>query len=286
MKKFLFPTTALLCALHAGVTDAREMVVRQAQLIDFARPQPRHGEVPTVENAMRDQFAGTATIDQPNFAGPRLSQLAHRGVIRATHGEPTADQSFRSPIFSSPAATSNCAFKAYRPSPILSRGADRRRQLLYPLVQRAACEANLPVGLMDALVMQESRYDPTAISPKGAFGLGQLMPGTARQLGVDRYSLDGNLRGAARYLSWQLREFGRVDLALAAYNAGPGRVRTAHRVPRITETQKYVTKILTNWRLIEANHRPLNPAQASLPPARAVWIGDFRRGAGIDGSER
>ena len=87
---------------------------------------------------------------------------------------------------------------------------------------------------MDALVIQESRYNPTAISPKGAFGLGQLMPGTARQLGVDRYSLDGNLRGAARYLSWQLREFGRVDLALAAYNAGPGRVGVTSRFVRQT----------------------------------------------------
>src|SRR3546814_710119 len=76
---------------------------------------------------------------------------------------------------------------------------------------------------MDAMLIQESRYNPMALSPKGAFGLGQLMPGTAKQLGVDRYSLHGNLRGAARYLSWQLREFGRVDLALAAYNAGPGR---------------------------------------------------------------
>src|SRR3546814_2976104 len=95
---------------------------------------------------------------------------------------------------------------------------------------------------MDAMLIQESRYNPMALSPKGAFGLGQLMPGTAKQLGVDRYSLHGNLRGAARYLSWQLREFGRVDLALAAYNAGPGRVRSVKRVPRITETQNYVAR--------------------------------------------
>src|SRR3546814_10033684 len=71
---------------------------------------------------------------------------------------------------------------------------------------RAACEARLPVGLIDALIMQESRYNPSALSPKGAFGLGQLMPATARQLGVDRYDLMQNLTGTAMYLAQQLDE--------------------------------------------------------------------------------
>src|SRR3546814_10891227 len=84
---------------------------------------------------------------------------------------------------------------------------------------RAACEARLPVGLIDALIMQESRYNPSALSPKGAFGLGQLMPATARQLAVDRYDLMQNLTGTAMYLAQQHDESGRVDFALAAYNA-------------------------------------------------------------------
>ena len=175
-------------------------------------------------------------------------------------------------------AIGNCSPKPYLSSGLLGRTAEDRRRVLYPLVQRAACEAGLPIGLMDAMLIQESRYNPMALSPKGAFGLGQLMPGTAKQLGVDRYSLHGNLRGAARYLSWQLREFGRVDLALAAYNAGPGRVRSVKRIPRITETQNYVAKILTNWRVIESNH-------TQLVPARAVWLGDFRRSAAMGGSK-
>ncbi len=182
-------------------------------------------------------------------------------------------------------AIGNCSPKPYLSSGLLGRTAEDRRRVLYPLVQRAACEAGLPIGLMDAMLIQESRYNPMALSPKGAFGLGQLMPGTAKQLGVDRYSLHGNLRGAARYLSWQLREFGRVDLALAAYNAGPGRVRSVKRVPRIAETQNYVTKILTNWRVIESNHTQLVPARATPPPARAVWLSDFRRSAAIGGSK-
>ena len=285
MKRLLIPSTALLCALQTVAADAREVSVRQAQLIDFSRPQSRLAAVPAVESGMREAFADTATVVQPYPAGPRLTLIDHRGLFRASPRPPTANLPLRSPIIASPKAANKCAFRTYRPSPVLSRGADRRRQLLYPLVKRAACEANLPVGLMDALVIQESRYNPNAISPKGAFGLGQLMPGTARQLGVDRYSLDGNLRGAARYLSWQLREFGRVDLALAAYNAGPGRVRRVQRIPRIAETQNYVRNILANWQMIESNHLSLGSAQPSRPPTQPIWFRDFRPGAGFGGSD-
>jgi soluble lytic murein transglycosylase-like protein len=104
---------------------------------------------------------------------------------------------------------------------------------------------------MDAMLIQESRYNPLALSPKGAFGLGQLMPGTAVQLGVDRYDLRGNLAGAARYLRQHIDEFRQVPLALAAYNAGPGRVRKSRSIPRISETQNYVRQILINWRTLE-----------------------------------
>src|SRR3546814_8671387 len=75
------------------------------------------------------------------------------------------------------------------------------------------------------MIIRESRYRTDALSPKNAFGLTQLMPGTAASLGVNRYSLEDNLRGGARYLRQQLDRFGHYHLALAAYNAGPGRVR-------------------------------------------------------------
>src|SRR3546814_13602396 len=78
------------------------------------------------------------------------------------------------------------------------------------------------------------------------------MPATARQLGVDRYDLMQNLTGTAMYLAQQLDAFGRVDFALAAYNAGPGRVRSVRRIPRIAETQNYVRQIMANSRSIEA----------------------------------
>ena len=103
----------------------------------------------------------------------------------------------------------------------------------------------MPARLFDALIIQESRYNPVAVSPKGAMGLAQLMPTSARFLGV-RNILDPreNMRGGARYLRALLDEFGRFDLALAAYNAGAGRVRATGRVPRINETIHYVSNIL------------------------------------------
>lgn len=99
--------------------------------------------------------------------------------------------------------------------------------------------------LLEALVWQESRWRAGARSPAGALGLAQLMPGTARDLGVDPRDPNANLAGGARYLRQQLDRFGgNVELALAAYNAGPGRVLRAGGIPRITETQSYVRAIV------------------------------------------
>jgi soluble lytic murein transglycosylase-like protein len=112
-------------------------------------------------------------------------------------------------------------------------------------IDYAAASANISSSLLAALVWQESRWNPRAVSPKGAIGLTQLMPGTARQLGVDPTDPVANLVGGARYLRQQLDQFeGNVEKALAAYNAGPGRVRSAGGVPAIAETKAYVASIV------------------------------------------
>jgi soluble lytic murein transglycosylase-like protein len=99
--------------------------------------------------------------------------------------------------------------------------------------------------LLEAVVWQESRWNPSARSRAGAIGLAQLMPGTARDLGVDPRDPIQNLAGGARYLRQQLNRFdGNVEKALAAYNAGPGRVMTAGGIPSIPETQAYVRAIV------------------------------------------
>lgn len=112
-------------------------------------------------------------------------------------------------------------------------------------VAELAARFDLSPALIEALVWQESRWQSGAVSPVGARGLAQLMPGTARELGVDAADPFANLEGGARYLRAQLDRFGGdVEKALAAYNAGPGRVIKSGGVPRIRETQLYVSAIM------------------------------------------
>lgn len=97
--------------------------------------------------------------------------------------------------------------------------------------------------LLAAVAKAESGFDPSATSRVGAQGLMQIMPATARSLGVDPRDPAQAVDGAARYLRTQLRDFGSVDLALAAYNAGPGAVRRFGGIPPYAETRSYITKI-------------------------------------------
>jgi soluble lytic murein transglycosylase-like protein len=113
------------------------------------------------------------------------------------------------------------------------------------LLELTAARYGLSPLLLEALVWQESRWHSNAISPKGAVGLTQLMPATANALGVNPHDPVANLDGGARYLRQMLDRFG-GDLvkALAAYNAGPGRVERSGGIPAIRETQAYVAAIL------------------------------------------
>jgi len=123
------------------------------------------------------------------------------------------------------------------------------REALYePLIREAEVRYRLPPGLMLALVWAESRFNPMAISPAGAAGLAQLMPKTARELGVsNRHDPAQNIDGGARYLSQMLDRFGEIHLALAAYNAGPGAVTRAGGIPRNRETPAYVRSVVQRW---------------------------------------
>jgi soluble lytic murein transglycosylase-like protein len=112
-------------------------------------------------------------------------------------------------------------------------------------VARAAARRHaIPEDLFLRLVQQESAWNPQAVSHAGAIGLAQLMPDTAKLLGIDPTDPIANLEGGARYLAMQFRAFRRWNLALAAYNAGPEAVRQHGGIPPFAETRDYVRIIL------------------------------------------
>lgn len=111
------------------------------------------------------------------------------------------------------------------------------------MARAAARKHQVPEDLFLRLVQQESGWNPTAVSHKGAVGLAQLMPGTARYLRVNPMDPRENLEGGARYLRKQFDTFRSWKLALAAYNAGPGAVEKHGGIPPFKETQNYVAVI-------------------------------------------
>jgi soluble lytic murein transglycosylase-like protein len=114
-----------------------------------------------------------------------------------------------------------------------------------PVINAAAQQYGISPALVDAVMWQESRYNPRALSSAGAIGLMQLMPGTANTLGVDPYDPWQNVFGGAAYLRMQLDRFGNnVPLALAAYNAGPEAVVRHRGIPPYAETRNYVASIM------------------------------------------
>lgn len=170
-----------------------------------------------------------------------------------------------------------CAGNDYRPSGFLDSGAEARRSTYYAVMSNIACEYGIPVGLFDAMIIRESRYKADVFSSKKAFGLTQLMPNTAAGLGVNRYDVEQNLRGGARYLRQQLDSFGKVHLALAAYNAGPGRVRNG-LIPPIAETQAYVDNVLLNWQRLAGMARVAAVQPRATPaPLQRMQVGRVAR---------
>jgi len=209
---------------------------------------------PAIESAITPQDLAT------DFAsiGADEDQTTSNPADRLGQGERSRDRGLNHQWPAAP--LSGCATEAYRPDSSLPARVERRRATWYATMAAAACEAGIPVNLLDAVVIAESRYDPSALSLKGAAGLAQLMPDIARRLGVTNvWDPIANLRGGAHMLRALLDEFGRFDLALAAYNAGAGRVRPKRQVPRIPETVRYVSEILITMRnqfLIRTRNMP------------------------------
>ncbi|HXE48725.1 MAG TPA: lytic transglycosylase domain-containing protein [Ramlibacter sp.] len=140
------------------------------------------------------------------------------------------------------------------PTPPHREAALVRREKFAPLVAAAAKTHGLPEALLQAVIEVESNFNAGALSPKGALGLMQLMPQTARELGVaDARDPASNIDGGARYLKELLGRFGNdLPLALAAYNAGPAAVQRSGAIPQFSETLRYVPRVLVRYHSIQS----------------------------------
>ena len=120
---------------------------------------------------------------------------------------------------------------------------------LRPYILKAAATYNLDPALIAAIIKSESAFDANAVSWAGAQGLMQLMPKTAREVGCrDPFDPEQNIMGGSRYIRWMLDRFnGNLDLAIAAYNAGPTRVAREWKIPNIAETKNYVVIVKRNY---------------------------------------
>ena len=275
-----FSIIALCAALASPATAGREaklLSFEAAVPVEVSRPRVRSGEFAIVPHdvalglnpftelsldrrgiaaVMRSEFERSLDA-APIDLGIDLDNLPTKGLFIPRWMQPRARAGIRTigqlPGFATTALASgsfaHCDGASYAPTWWLDRRVEQRRAFYFESVSAVACEFGVPTALLDAVIAQESGYKYWVVSPAGAMGMMQIMPGTARGLGLNApFDVMANLRAGARYLRQQLDRFGRVDLALAAYNAGPHRESLRQgRVPMISETLNYVATITQNW---------------------------------------
>lgn len=162
-----------------------------------------------------------------------------------------------------------------RPS---SRRAARLPDDLSAVIDRLARRQNLDPGLVRAVIRVESDFDARAVSSKGARGLMQLMPATARQLGVDNaFDAEQNVRGGTMYLRQMIDRFGgNLELGLASYNAGAGAVDRYGGVPPFEETTRYVRKVMQEYRGDKYRGKTGESSRSAGSSLRTVPVRVFR----------
>jgi len=132
-------------------------------------------------------------------------------------------------------------------------------------IVRHSIEMGVDPAITLSIAKTESGFRQEARSSHGAVGVFQLMPSTARRMGLNAYSLDDNIKGGIMYYKSMYKMFGSMELALAAYNAGPGNVKKYRAIPPFSETRRFVSKIMTDYRNFKSNPDPAMVAAQNLP---------------------
>jgi hypothetical protein len=224
------------------VSSDGSLIILDKTGVGSKHPSERRNEIDLVGSQLNVKII-RGTSD--SLAGP---PIISRG--RSNHG-----RRLSSPLSPSPQPLS-------QPAPQLSPLPDTA---LAPLIVKHAQEQGIDPSLVRLVIQKESGFNPQAVSPKGAMGLMQLMPGTASMLGVqDPFNPEQNINGGVRYLKHCLERFNNdVCLALAAYNAGPENVAKHRGVPPFAETRNYVANIMREY-----TGQPVDmPAPPSILPS-------------------
>jgi hypothetical protein len=208
-------------------------------------PQPVASEVAPTVDGLGDLAKDFTALRPARPLQPAIATAANGGFPKALDTRHRVEPFH--PRIEADSFMGPCGAAPYMPNPQIPPEAEQRRAVWYPPWQKQpAMPACRPASLTPSSSgkpVQSSRRQPEE------HAVAQLMPSNARVLGVHNiWDPRENMRGGARYLRSLLDEFGRFDLALAAYNAGAGRVRTKHQVPRIAETIHYVSGILMTMR--------------------------------------
>lgn len=186
---------------------------------------------------------GTGLVIRVVFAFALLAAVPANGAVWEVGDDGSVERLDTEVAIARPAAARPSVARPSMASPA-------RAAAFRPMVASAADRYALNPALVDAIAHVESRYDPVAVSPKRARGIMQLMPGTARDLGVDAGDPAANIRGGTAYLRALLDRFdGDIVRTIAAYNAGPAAVVRAKGIPRYPETVSYVSRVLDHMAL-------------------------------------
>lgn len=175
--------------------------------------------------------------------GGKMIAAPKRGDVVKIQNVYATPDAIRRIVPSGPSATTASAASAVAPRAANTTGSGPWGKY-HDLFTAAAARHGVPARLLGAVATVENATgNPKAVSPAGAVGVMQFMPATAKRFGIDPTDPAQSIDGGARYLSLLLRQFGSVDLAVAAYNAGEGNVRKYDGIPPFKETQNYVSKV-------------------------------------------